>query len=114
MIVAYDMRGLVAFGDTDLEVIGKAISQWNGKQPLRVSIATATPELEADIRSLGLLAQGAETKDGRLGKVSESPYAKVQEQEKVQGLEPAGRTETNRITAYSRAWTGAQKEKDNG
>lgn len=78
MIVAYNLYGILSYGDSELDVAAEALTYWEGKEPFRVSIAQATPALEALIAEAGKDAQCGECGDGRLGTVVETPSASIQ------------------------------------
>jgi hypothetical protein len=80
MIVAYDLRGILAYGQEGFEsdVLCEAMTYWDGKTPFRISIAQATPALEALIAQEGGNAGCGECRDGRLGTIAETPSAALQ------------------------------------
>jgi hypothetical protein len=116
MIVAYDLRGILAYGQSEVDVMAEALTYWEGKAPFRVSLAQATPALEEFIRMAGKDAECGECRDGRLGTVAETPSAKGQG-----GVLPSpGRMEAARATgpaSFSRHVHGtvsAPKEAEDG
>jgi hypothetical protein len=75
MIVAYDLRGILAYGQSDADVTTEALTYWDGKTPFRISVSQATPALEALIAQEGKSAVCGECSDGRLGTAAETPSA---------------------------------------
>lgn len=95
MIVAYDLRGILAYGQSEVDVMAEALTYWEGKTPFRVSLAQATPALEELIRASGKDSQCGECRDGRLGTVAETPSAAAGQ---GAALPAPGRMESARTT----------------
>lgn len=73
MIVAYDIGGLLSYGETPAEAAQKAVEAWDCQRPLRVSFGVATPALGEAVAREGLSVRIGECKDGLIGVIGETP-----------------------------------------